>query len=94
MLAPGDVQRLAGERTHEVDADRRDVGFRVGVVGEPQEQAGLANTGVPDEEELEEIVVSADGQHSRAPGCIKMAMLAWGYRKARGTLGHGVSTDP
>lgn len=61
--APGDVNgevRDAGQ-THEVDTDGRDVGFRVGVIGEPQEKAGLSNTGVSDEEELEEVVVSADG---------------------------------
>lgn len=52
--------RNAGQ-THEVDADGRDVGLRVGVIGEPQEEAGLSNTGVSDEEELEEVVVSADG---------------------------------
>lgn len=61
--APGDVNgqvRDAGQ-THEVDADGRDVRLRVGVIGEPQEEAGLSYTGVSDEEELEEVVVSADG---------------------------------
>jgi hypothetical protein len=43
---------------YEVDADGGDVGLCVGVVGEPQEQARLADTGVTDEQQLEEIVVS------------------------------------
>ena len=43
---------------YEVDTDGRDVGLGVCVVGESQEQAGLSNTGVTDEEELEEVVVS------------------------------------
>jgi hypothetical protein len=45
-------------RTYEVDSDGGDVGLGIGVVGESQEQARLSNTGVTDEEELEEIVVS------------------------------------
>ena len=44
--------------TYEVDADSRDVGLCVGVVGEPQQQARLADTGVTDEQQLEEVVVS------------------------------------
>lgn len=42
----------------EVDADGGDVALGVGVVGESQEQAGLSDAGVTDEEELEEVVVS------------------------------------
>jgi hypothetical protein len=44
--------------TYEVDADGRDVGLCVGVVGETQQQARLADTGVSDEQQLEEVVVS------------------------------------
>jgi hypothetical protein len=44
--------------TYEVDADGGDVGLCVCVVGEPQEQARLADTGVSDEQQLEEVVVS------------------------------------
>jgi hypothetical protein len=44
--------------TYEVDADRGDVGLCVGVVGEPQQQARLADTGVTDEQQLEKVVVS------------------------------------
>lgn len=43
---------------YEVDTDCGDVGLGVGVVGEPQQQARLSNTGVTDEEQLEEVVVS------------------------------------
>jgi hypothetical protein len=45
--------------THEVDADGRDVALCVCVVGEPEQQARLSDTRVPDEEELEQVVVSA-----------------------------------
>lgn len=43
---------------YEVDTNCGDVGLGVCVVGESQKQAGLSNTGVTDEEELEEVVVS------------------------------------
>lgn len=46
---------------YEVDTDCGDVGLSVGVVGESEEQAGLSNTGVTDEEQLEEVVVSVGG---------------------------------
>lgn len=46
------------DATHKVDANRRDVGLGVCVVGEPKQQARLADTGVADEQQLEEIVVS------------------------------------
>jgi hypothetical protein len=49
------------DRTHKVDADGGDVALRVCVVGETQQQAGLADTRVADEEELEEVVVSVRG---------------------------------
>lgn len=47
-----------GYGTYEVHTDGGDVGLGVGVVGETKEQAGLSDTGVTDEEELEEVVVS------------------------------------
>ncbi len=46
-------------RTYKVDADGGDVRLCVGVVGEPQQQARLADTGVADEQQLEEVVVSS-----------------------------------
>lgn len=46
------------EVSYEVDADGGDVALRVCVVGETEQQARLSYTGVSDEEELEEIVVS------------------------------------
>lgn len=45
--------------TYEIDTDGRNVGFGVGVIGETKQQAGLSYTRVADEEELEEVVVSA-----------------------------------
>jgi hypothetical protein len=50
--------RFFGAGTYEVDTDGGDVGLCVGVVGEPQEQARLADTRVTDEQQLEEVVVS------------------------------------
>lgn len=44
--------------TYKVNTDSRDVAFRVGVIGKTKQKARLSNTGVPDEEKLEEIVVS------------------------------------
>lgn len=44
--------------TYEVDTNGRDVGLCVGVIGESQEEARLSNTGITDEEKLEEVVVS------------------------------------
>lgn len=49
------------EGAYEVDTDRGDVGLGVGIIGETQQQAGLSHTGVTDEEQLEEVVVS-DGR--------------------------------
>lgn len=51
--------------THKIDTDGRDVGLGVGVIGESQKQARLSNTGISDEEELEEIVVSGKAVHVR-----------------------------
>lgn len=50
--------------TYEVDTDGRDVGLGVGVICEAQKQAGLADTRVADQEELEEVVaVPHKGKH-------------------------------
>lgn len=51
--------QLGRGSTYEVDTDGGDVGFRVGIVSKTQEQARLSYTRVTDEEELEEVVVSA-----------------------------------
>jgi len=48
--------------TYEVDTNGGNVGFGICIVGEPQEQARLSDTGVTDEEELEKIIVSGMGQ--------------------------------
>ena len=44
-------------RTYEVDTDGRDVAFGVGIVRETEEQARLSDTGISDEEKLEQIVI-------------------------------------
>jgi len=44
--------------TYEVDTNGGDVALRVCVVGKTKEQAGLSDTGVADEEELEKVIVS------------------------------------
>ncbi len=46
-------------KTYEINTDGRDVALRVCVIRKSQQQAGLSNTGVPDKEELEEVIVSA-----------------------------------
>jgi hypothetical protein len=43
--------------TYEIDTDRGDVRLSVCVIGETEQQTRLSNTGVTDEEELEEVVV-------------------------------------
>lgn len=47
--------------THEVDTDGGDVALSVGIIGKPEQQARLANTGISDEEQLEKVVVSGGG---------------------------------
>lgn len=47
--------------THKVNPDSGDVAFCVCIIRKSKQQTGLPNTGVSDEEELEEVVVSADG---------------------------------
>jgi len=44
--------------TYEVDTDGRDIRLGIGVIGESQKKARLSDTGITDEEELEEVVVS------------------------------------
>lgn len=56
--------------TYEVDADRGDVGLGVGVVGESKQQARLAHTGITDEEQLEEVVVSDFGPSATIRRCL------------------------
>lgn len=46
------------EATHKVDTNSRDVRLGIGVIGESQQQTRLSNTGISDEEELEEVIVS------------------------------------
>lgn len=43
---------------YEVDTNGGNVGLRVGIVGESKQQARLAYTGITDEKQLEEVVVS------------------------------------
>jgi hypothetical protein len=58
--------------TYEVDADGGDVGLGVGVVGESQQQARLADTGVTDEQQLEEVVVSGIFVSGSRGGCVQI----------------------
>lgn len=44
--------------TYKIHTNRGDVAFRVGIIGESKKQARLSNTGVPNKQELEEVVVS------------------------------------
>jgi hypothetical protein len=44
--------------THKVHTDGRDITLRVGIIGKSQQKTRLPDTGVTDEEELEEVIVS------------------------------------
>lgn len=69
---------------YEVDTDCGDVGLSVGVVGESEEQARLSNTGVTDEEQLEEVVVSVGEVRTLFLDCASRAGLSkWVDRRAR-----------
>jgi hypothetical protein len=48
--------------TYEIDANGGDVGLGVGVVGEPQQQARLSDTGVSNQQELEEKIAVRGGR--------------------------------
>jgi len=48
----------------EVDTDGGDVALSVGVVSEADEQAGLADAGVADDDELEQVVVLRGEAHA------------------------------
>lgn len=54
-----------GVSTYEVNADGRDVALSVGVVGESEQQTRLSDTGVTDQKELEEVVVSVESLYER-----------------------------
>ena len=49
--------------TYKVDTDRADVALGVGVIRETQKQAGLADTRVTDQQELEEEVAAPKEKH-------------------------------
>jgi hypothetical protein len=51
--------------THEINADSRNVAFGVGIVRKSKQQARLSDTGVADEEKLEEVIVSVRGSGLR-----------------------------
>lgn len=54
--------------TYKVHTDGGDVAFCVGVIGKTQQQAGLSNARVADEEQLEQVIVSVCGGQSSATG--------------------------
>lgn len=74
------------ERERGTDADRGDVRLGVGVVGEPKEETRLSDTGVTDEEELEEVVVFGGG-HGRVAGELREEER--GLASATGAAGGG-----
>ena len=49
---------VSASLTYEIDSDGRNVGLGVCVIGESQQQAGLSDAGVSNEQELEEVIVS------------------------------------
>ena len=44
--------------TYEIDTDSGDVRLGVGIICESQQQTGLSNTGVTDQEQFEQVIVS------------------------------------
>jgi hypothetical protein len=70
---------LHASSTYKVDADGGDVRVGKGVVREPQEEAGLAHPGVPDQDELEEVVIITLG-HDCFVWCV--CVEVGGRRKA------------
>lgn len=60
--------------TYEINTNGRDVGLGVGVVGKPQQQAGLSNTRITDKQKLEEIIISGYScQPNPGNGCLSVA---------------------
>lgn len=53
-----------GKSTYKVNTDGGNVRLGVGVIGKSQQQTRLSNTGITDEEELEEVVVSRIGEEA------------------------------
>ena len=47
---------------YKVNADRRDIALGVGVVRKPEQKTRLADTGISDEEQFEE-VIAAERSH-------------------------------
>lgn len=64
----------AGSWAYKVNADGGDVGLGIVIVGETQQQARLSHTGVTDEEQLEEVVVSGTGASTRHVGAGRRGM--------------------
>lgn len=66
-LAPATTTRTQAA-THKVHPDRRDVAFRVGVIGEPQQQTRLPHARVSDQQQLKQVVTGLVGPLLRAHG--------------------------
>ena len=63
-------------QTHKVNANSGDVALGVGIIRKSKQQARLAHARVSDQEQLEEVIVSA--------GIIIVSMLCWAARTAGG----------
>ena len=46
------------DQTYKIDSNGGDVGLRVGIIGESQQETGLSDTGVSDKQEFEEIIAA------------------------------------
>lgn len=71
----------------EVDADCRNVALGVGIIGEPQQLAGLSHAGVTGREEFEQAIVPRLTTHWCS--LFGIASLADRQIAPRGSLGHG-----
>lgn len=47
---------VIGSLTYEVNTDGRNVALGVGVVGETQQQTGFTDTGISDQQQLEQVI--------------------------------------
>jgi ribosomal protein L40E len=63
----GTPRTLHATSTYEIDANRRDVGFRVRIVREPEQQTGLTNARVSNQQQFEQVIAAnakSDGKSS------------------------------
>ena len=80
--------------TYKVHPNSRDITLSVRIIGEPQQQTGLADAGVSDQQQLKEVIVSGSvllcQQRVRAHGLPRLRGGLHGWRMAGGQAGVAV----